>query len=255
LLSALLEQKPLVTLQRFGMQALFKSIVQKDGINAICNAQVTEIDRNTSESSKPITVTAQVNGESKTYEADFVFIAIPAHQALPLMKEALPQEKEIFGSLKSKVTVSTLYSSKVLRPDEKGTTLFPENITPYQDGRHVMDRVASRGIFPQVQLNPNGRRVAVATQYYRENPANSNSQLTHDLEEEGHTDIKIVTTQAFESWPSFSSDQVTEGYPWKVLNMQGRHRTCYIGSSVSFDSLEDVISYNHLLFKIFNLEL
>lgn len=38
---------------------------------------------------------------------------------------------------------------------------------------------------------------------------------------------------------------------WDIIDMQGRYNTWYIGASVSFDYIEGVIEYNHLLLRLF----
>ena len=40
-----------------------------------------------------------------------------------------------------------------------------------------------------------------------------------------------------------------EGRLWDVFSMQGRSRTWYIGSSVSFESIRSVMEYNNLLVR------
>ena len=40
-----------------------------------------------------------------------------------------------------------------------------------------------------------------------------------------------------------------EGRLWQVFNMQGKHRTWYIGSSVSFEATRSVVTYNDLILR------
>lgn len=40
-----------------------------------------------------------------------------------------------------------------------------------------------------------------------------------------------------------------EGRLWDVFSLQGRHRTWYIGSSVSFEAIRSVMEYNNLLVR------
>ena len=42
---------------------------------------------------------------------------------------------------------------------------------------------------------------------------------------------------------------MAEGRIWQVFNMQGTKRTWYAGSSVGFESVRSVLSYNNLLLK------
>ncbi|XP_061190232.1 uncharacterized protein LOC133198102 [Saccostrea echinata] len=52
-------------------------------------------------------------------------------------------------------------------------------------------------------------------------------------------------------FPNFPSEAITGGAVWDVLDMQGMYITWYIGASVSFDAIESVLEYNHLLLKLF----
>jgi len=36
-------------------------------------------------------------------------------------------------------------------------------------------------------------------------------------------------------------------YPWQILDSQGTFNTIYIGASVSFESMNDVVNYNLML--------
>ena len=54
------------------------------------------------------------------------------------------------------------------------------------------------------------------------------------------------------SWPYFyrwSPEEMDEGRLWQVFNMQGKHRTWYIGSSVSFEATRSVVTYNDLILR------
>ncbi len=52
------------------------------------------------------------------------------------------------------------------------------------------------------------------------------------------------------SWPyfmHFPQWAVREGYPWELLDHQGRNRTWYAGASACFESVNDVVEFNHML--------
>jgi hypothetical protein len=48
----------------------------------------------------------------------------------------------------------------------------------------------------------------------------------------------------------FPQDAINDGVPWKLLEMQGDHRTIWAGSSACFESVLDVVKYNDLLFEM-----
>ena len=54
------------------------------------------------------------------------------------------------------------------------------------------------------------------------------------------------------SWPYFyrwSPEEMEKGRLWQVFNMQGKERTWYIGSSVSFEATRSVVTYNDLILR------
>lgn len=54
-------------------------------------------------------------------------------------------------------------------------------------------------------------------------------------------------------FPHFSHAAIQAKLPWKVFAKQGLRRTWYIGSSVSFESSEDVVAYNEQLLEQFSM--
>ena len=56
--------------------------------------------------------------------------------------------------------------------------------------------------------------------------------------------IIIVETVNIFRW---SPEEMQQGRLWDVFSAQGRSRTWYIGSSVSFEAIRSVMEYNNLL--------
>jgi len=283
LMLATLEQKPVMMVQRGGFQLLWENMITKDGLDVIYSAEVTNIRRHLgiakseaeevmmiSEGAKlgadgkvthPIQVTATVDGTPQEFKADFLIIAAPIQHILPVLSDATEEEREVFSLIKPILRiVSTLYTSAVIRPDEKGTQFFPDLLAPsFEGGHRASERVTARTLAPKKAEVEGERRVAVAYQYYYYNHKSDerpcNETFLEDAEKDGHKDIEIKETCDWTNYmASFDQNHVAKRYPWKVLDMQGKNRTWYCGSSVSFESTEDVVSYNHLLFNIFNLD-
>lgn len=51
-------------------------------------------------------------------------------------------------------------------------------------------------------------------------------------------------------FPHMNREGVQRYLPWRIMEYQGRARTFYIGSSVSFESVEDVVKYNLQVLKL-----
>jgi len=64
-----------------------------------------------------------------------------------------------------------------------------------------------------------------------------------------HPPEVIIQKQWDNYFPRFTQKGIQNLLPWRIMEHQGRHRTFYIGSSVSFESIEDVIKYNLQVLK------
>ena len=59
--------------------------------------------------------------------------------------------------------------------------------------------------------------------------------------------VEILRTISWEYFYRWSPDEMQQGRLWDVFSVQGRSRTWYIGSSVSFEAIRSVMEYNNLL--------
>jgi hypothetical protein len=79
--------------------------------------------------------------------------------------------------------------------------------------------------------------------------------LESDLRALGREQVEIHLHEMWEYFPRFSQEDIQRRFPWRLLDLQATSRTWYAGSSACFESAEDVVCYNHLLFSVFNLSL
>ena len=54
-------------------------------------------------------------------------------------------------------------------------------------------------------------------------------------------------------FPKYSADALTRGVLWDIVDLQGKYNTWYIGSSVSFESVNSVVDYNLMLMDMYYL--
>jgi hypothetical protein len=69
-----------------------------------------------------------------------------------------------------------------------------------------------------------------------------------------HPEPEVLYQKNWDYFPHFTQDAIKALIPWRVLEHQGRWRTWYIGSSVSFESVEDVTKYNLLVLRMNGVE-
>lgn len=96
-----------------------------------------------------------------------------------------------------------------------------------------------------------GDTVILAYQYYEDarqfNETHSADGLRRFLDEHEFADPTIIDRQAWDYFPRFTSDAIQAGAPWTLIEKQGIRSTWYIGSSVSFESVEAVLEFNHFM--------
>jgi len=82
-------------------------------------------------------------------------------------------------------------------------------------------------------------------------PKSLEEAFLRDLQERGVKDVKIIEQKIWPYFYHFNQEEIMEGYPWKILDIQGKNRTFYSGSSTCFESVNDVINYNLMLLNRF----
>ena len=73
------------------------------------------------------------------------------------------------------------------------------------------------------------------------------NQLKHDLEVWGETNINVIRQECWDYMPMWNKKDIQKQYPWIVKDeLQGKYKkTFYIGSSVCFESVLNVVEYNY----------
>ena len=61
--------------------------------------------------------------------------------------------------------------------------------------------------------------------------------------------VQILQTIPWQYFYRWSPEEMQKGRLWQVFSMQGRSRTWFAGSSVSFESIRGVMEYNNLLIR------
>ena len=93
------------------------------------------------------------------------------------------------------------------------------------------------------------QRYEVTYQYSRDTPSNPKCKARNHFRKMG-ANVGIKTQKIWRYFPHYSSKKLTDGVLWDILEMQGRHKMWYIGSSVCFESLKSVVEYNKLLLSL-----
>lgn len=235
--------RPVLTMLKDGYQPLWERIVAKDGLDVRFNTRIEAVRRDP----RVVALRGQQGGAPFTAEADWVALCCDLRIAGGFL-DASPREQAIFGALHHSLLTTTLFESAPTA--EAGCiTYWPARLHPDQPGALYCTRASQRCVRPEAP--PAAREAHVAYQYLEEPrpdaPAALRAQLDDALAAAGFTDVTVHEQFVWPYFPRFRAEGLRAGYPWRLLEMQGENRTWYAGSSCIFESVHDVVNYNHAL--------
>ena len=70
-----------------------------------------------------------------------------------------------------------------------------------------------------------------------------------DLSAIGKRDVRVLDQRQLPYFSHWKREKLLEGVVWNVLDSQGKNNTLWIGSSVCFETIIDVATYNANLVK------
>ena len=76
-----------------------------------------------------------------------------------------------------------------------------------------------------------------------------NNVLMKDLSAIGKRDVRVLDQRQLPYFSHWKREKLLEGVVWNVLDSQGKNNTLWIGSSVCFETIIDVATYNANLVK------
>jgi hypothetical protein len=269
-----------VELVRNGYNGLWRAMIARDDIEVRHCVSIAGIDRNLDDLDEPIVIEANVDGHSERIECDFLIFAAPlATEFLKTVADPTPFEIEMVGGLTSAGLVTTLFrtankgvvATETARDaQEQALTFYPESLqpayTPQPDGEVYAERNSVRSYRWDTD-SAYESRYSVAYQYVPTPRPDSDmprltaaavafitSPETAVTPTPTHPEPEVLYQKNWDYFPHFTQDAIKALVPWRVLEHQGRWRTWYIGSSVSFESVEDVTKYNLLVLRMNGVE-
>ncbi|KAJ3268703.1 hypothetical protein HDV01_002356 [Terramyces sp. JEL0728] len=243
-----------------GFQHLWQSVYEKHkkDVNFVFNARVKSISRGL-DGSKP---TITYGHDEKTVHFDRLVMAVDLSTHLGLISDLTAEEKTLFSGYTSSVLTTTLYES------DKGVVEYPieywfkrmtRNPPGGVQGRLYAQRnskLALFGTFNNVTntWNASGRQKRIGYQYLGRPMQKNDSKtmlglLKTDLVTETDLNAEIILQKPHRYFPRFGTDGILAGKPWGIVDIQGKSNTLWIGSSVCFESVLDVMTYNTNLFS------
>lgn len=177
-------------------------------------------------------------------------------KALEILNDPTEEELEVFSKLHKYYLSTTLYESA----PQKTTQVIeyrPYALHSHQDifaqrhsgvchegARH--DRSKRDRFIGYQFIDP--KRTPLDTKNLA---AELKRTFLQDLEKRGIKKVEILEQKVWPYFYHFENEEIIQGYPWKILEMQGKKRTLYAGASACFESVNDVINYNIMLLHRF----
>ena len=236
--------KPVITMIPDGYESLWRAIRKTDDIDVQPGTRIESVSR----SDDGVTIAFNCDGESATAEFDFLIIASDLQASLDYLDDPSEEESLLFTALDPEQLITTLVRAK---SDTPGAVIeyWPDMLRPGFPGRLYCIRNSRQCFEPDA--DDVGSNVYVTYQYLERGREHEMeglaAQLVRDMEEmAGLEDIEIIGEQ--HKWPyfaRFTQDSINQGFPWRLFESQGKRRTWYVGASACFESVHDVVGYNH----------
>ncbi|ETV85763.1 hypothetical protein H257_02346 [Aphanomyces astaci] len=261
--------QPWVYVLSKGYQSLWKAMVDKypSQIDVRVNTKVIQITR-----TNPIVITVQTNNVVPgIIWADHLVMATDLGYMVTLPSDLNLREFRFSKNLASSAFVVTLFQSDA-SPIESVSQWWPSRGVGAAEGQLQLTRNSRLALFNPLPahrfpsdpvatnwgVNATGRQSRVAYQFFNRQVRTSDSaaskkQLLADLADAAFDNATIHTQVVHSYFPRCNLTQLQQGVPWAVWENQGRIKTTWIGSSVSFESVLDVVVYNNNLINRVNM--
>ena len=241
---------------RGGFQNLWKTVVEKENIEVVLNANVLNVKRYTNY------VQLGLWYCNRRYRKYFDFLIwTPSVYTTRGRLNVCSKERNIFSKLKPVWFSTTLFSSTYGTRGKSPIDYWFDNVEnkrehslwaqrdSYGTLNEYYGEAYQNGSLPG---GPDGRfiRTGVAYQYGKRKPSSKyglKKILEKNLEDTGASIVGIGRQESWEYFPRFSPDDMADGALWNIFKMQGSRRTWFAGSSVNFESVKSVLEYNKLL--------
>jgi hypothetical protein len=188
---------------------------------------------------------------NRRYVADFVISAIPVHRFTPLLVnvDSTAIDAAVSCSVNSRWRVTEALVSQPAIPSSTLYSMEQINMSPLS-GNVVQGPVA---VMAQADVKAGSdasdyigatERVNVLYEF------NHNDDDELDFTRLGIQTMEVVNQRVHEDYFPHP-ENFTQCSPWQVLSEQGVNDIWYIGGSVSFETIEGVLNYNHMLLDQF----
>jgi len=241
----------LITMIKEGYMTIWERMVKKYALDIILNCNVKAITRNKDK----VLIEGHTGEQEATLklECDYLIITTPLKKALTLLNDPTDEETDIFSKLHKYILCTTLYTSA---PQTTTQAIEYRPYALYSYGHQVFAQRHSGICTEGSKCDRTTKDSWVGYQFVDPKKADYDAQglacaFLRDLESRGIKDIAIKEQKVWDYFYHFEQEEINQGYPWKILEIQGKNRTLYAGASTCFESVNDVINYNLMMLNRF----
>jgi len=239
-----------------GFQALWERLIASTaGVDLSLKTEIRSISR----LNKGVQITYS-SGRREFF--DWLVMAAPMPQALTLLSDATNEEEALFGSYSYHELVVNMVnlSTTGTLPSDVQVFGWPDIIEEQSDFYRmslVKGKVVRKMYDADGDETPTGLRHdaniknftnPVVSVFQIASPLSSDAELTavlHDSLETFGIESQLIYRDRWDYMPFFKLEEVVkERKPWRIWDLQGKHRTWWVGSYVSFESVADILDYN-----------
>ena len=276
--------EPTLRMLKGGWASLWQKMKDQDKLDVRLGHQVLKVLR----ADDGVTVSGVTSqGAAFQLQGTHVFLACPFPPLAPALTMTA-KEQAIFRELKPFCLCTTLYEIDPHPDRTRVICYWPDAMNPDNkdrvSGMLNCERWSAKSVYwseqppyaPPAQGNPflaetaadvgsgvpaSGKQVRCGYQFLdvdvwrdadgKVDAAKLRTQLEETLSEQGVTGVKILGQWPWDYFFHFSKESLQKGLLWDIIAMQGANRTFYIGASASFESINDVTNYNHMIMDHF----
>lgn len=246
-----------------GFQKLWEVIVKQNKLNVLHNVTITKVKRDYDVGNPDIWIQRRVNdGLPHWKRYDFLVWTPEIAKSLSLFDNKWKVEEDLLSRASVTFLTTTLFSARNQIKGLSPINYWVRHLNTTEDD-FVWGQRDSLGIirhhygakyrhYGYTTENDDKRimtSVAYQMSYQEPNQKKLHAKLRHHFERINARNISIKHTMMWRFFPRYSPKDMENGILWKILNIQGKYATWYLGSSVSFESIKSVIDYNKLLIK------
>eukprot|EP01124_Arcella_intermedia_P025862 TRINITY_DN4720_c0_g1_i1.p1 TRINITY_DN4720_c0_g1~~TRINITY_DN4720_c0_g1_i1.p1 ORF type:complete len:727 (-),score=178.94 TRINITY_DN4720_c0_g1_i1:27-2207(-) len=238
---------PAKTTLKSGWRNFWEKIVEFNKLNVLYEFDLKDIKR----TAETVTVTGTHKGAPWQENFDFIFIGAPPTPG-ELALDWNEEEKDIFSRLKYHILSMTLYKRSPVPDLKEFVYVWVDKVADkerYHSGEVIVIRDAYRACRKDFQ-DKKKDRYQVGAQSFLDGQFTEEEvieKLREHLAKMDDPNIDVLEYNPWKYFYYFNCEDIAAGYPWKLLDLQGKNRTAFIHASAAFESINECLSYTSMV--------